>query len=172
MQEGFALLLRGSDSREPGAGQAARAVLAAGEERLAEILAGEPEAEEGGGEDDGQPGPAGPEDVLRVLLGIAASAARAVALGRLCSLLGSCTLSWTSPRWSGELRTSAWKPGPGWPDGAPETVPPELRCRLAAVAAGEIRRVLREGGRVELEAEDGFSPDLRELRRIVCAGPP
>ena len=163
----MARLVGDADSAE----EVARALLAAGERRLAEAAEGADGEDTEEEEAESAPAPATSRDVEEVLLGMAASLARATGLGRLCSLMGSSVVSWKSPRWSGELTTDGWRPGSGWPEGVPSSIPLQLRCRLAEVAAGEVRRVLRAGGRVSVRGADGVAPDGKELRRMVCAFP-
>lgn len=152
----------------------ADALLALGERELAERAiraAADGEGEEAESGPEGEPAPAGPEEVEGMLVSVAASAARGVRMGLLCRMLGSSVLSWKGPHGSGRIATARWRPEEGWPEGAPAEIGPALRCRLARVAAGEMRRLLRAGARVELSPEGGVSPGASELRRLVGLPP-
>jgi len=148
----------------------ANCLLALGERELAEREAGpagdeEDEETESGSEET--PGPAGPEEVEGMLVSVAASAARGVGMGLLCRMLGSSVLSWKGPHGSGRITTAQWRPEGGWPEGAPPEIKPALRCRLTRVAAGELRRLIRAGARVELSPSEGFSLGAAELRCLL-----
>ena len=151
------------------------ALLALGEKKLAQREARRPADEEGEEPEpasENLPDAAGPEEVEGMLLSVAASAARGVRTGLLCRILGCSVLTWKGPYGSGTFTTADWRPGEGWPDGAPAVIAPALRCRLTRVAAGEIRRLLRAGARVELSPEGGIPLGDAELRRLVGMGQP
>jgi|GEM_PF-1806111 len=169
------LLVRAADGTDIGdAVEWAEALLALGERELAEREARPAEEEEGEEAEAGpeeEPAPPGPEEVEGMLVSVAASAAGGVRMGLLCRAMGSSVLAWEGPHGFGRMATSRWRPEEGWPEGAPAEIGHALRCRLARVAAGEMRRLLRAGSRVELLPEGGALLGASELRRLVGLPP-